>query len=339
MRCATAGINSRINLLILRIRKLSAHLMKIIFLGSAHFAVPSLEALIKSKHELVCVVTQPDKKKGRHLHVGETDIKSTAVAGKLKIFQPENINSKESVKFLNSLDADLFIIVAYGQILSQEVLDIPKIMPINIHASLLPRYRGAAPVNWAIINGDKKTGITIMYVTLKMDSGPVIMQQEIKIEDKDTAGSLEEKLSQCAPRLLMEALGIIDDRNYRLLEQDEDKVVYAPKLKKEIGLIDWNASAINIHNQIRGVVPWPGAFTSYRKKLLKIFQTQVLPIFPSHKPLPGEVIRADKHGIVVACSRGFLEIKELQLEAGKRMSAENFIIGHRLSEGEILGKK
>jgi methionyl-tRNA formyltransferase len=313
--------------------------MKIIFLGSAHFAVAALEALIKTEHAVVCVVTQPDKQKGRHLKLAATDVKNTAVAAGLKVFQPENINSKESVKFLKNLDADLFVIVAYGQILSQEILDIPKIMPLNIHASLLPRYRGAAPINWAIINGDKKTGITIMYVTLKMDSGPVIMQKEITIEDKDTAVSLEEKLSFCGSRLLMEVVSIIDKRSYRLVEQDEAKVVYAPKLKKEIGLIDWQASAVDIHNQIKGVIPWPGAFTSYRKKLLKIFQTQVLPVFPSHRPLPGEVIRADKHGIVVACARGFLEIKELQLEAGKRMSAENFIIGHKLTIGEILGKK
>ena len=313
--------------------------MKIIFFGSSHFGVLALEALIRSQHELVCVVTQPDKQKGRHLQLAATEVKNTAIAAGLRTFQPENINSKESVKFLTSLDADLFVIVAYGQLLSQGVLDLPKIMPINIHASLLPRYRGAAPINWAIINGDKKTGITIMYVTLKMDSGPVIMQKEIKIEDKDTAVSLEEKLSLCGSGLLMEALVIIDNRNYRLVEQDEDQVVYAPKMKKEMGLIDWNTSAVDIHNQIKGVISWPGAFTSYRKKSLKLFQAEVLPIFPSHKPLPGEVIRADKHGIVVACLRGFLEIKELQLEAGKRMSAQNFIIGHKLTVGEILGKK
>ncbi|MFH0918169.1 MAG: methionyl-tRNA formyltransferase [Candidatus Omnitrophota bacterium] len=313
--------------------------MKIVFLGSAHFAVVALKALIEAKHEVVCVVTQPDKKKGRHLQVSGTDVKSIAMAAKLKIFQPVNINSQESVKFLKGLEADLFIIVAYGQILSQEVLDIPKLMPVNIHASLLPRYRGAAPINWAIINGDKKTGVTIMYVVLKMDSGPVIMQQEIKIEDKDTASSLEEKLSLCGSELLMQTLVVIDQRDYRLVEQDEEQAVYAPKMKKETGLIDWNTSAVNIHNQIKGVIPWPGAFTSYRKKLLKIFRAQVLPIFPSHKPACGEVIRADKHGIVVACAKGFLEIKELQLEAGKRMSAQNFIIGHQLAVGEVLGRK
>ena len=310
--------------------------MKIVFFGSAHFAVPALQALIKSGHELVCVVTQPDKKRGRHLHISGTDIKSMAVSARLKTFQPEDIKSKESVEFLNKLDADLFVIVAYGQILSQEVLDIPKIMPVNIHASLLPRYRGAAPINWAIINADKKTGVSIMYVSRKMDSGPVILQKELKIEDSDTAITIEDKLHLLGADLLMDALKIIDERNYKLLEQDEDKVILAPKLKKEDGLIDWSAPASAIHNQVRGVLPWPGAFTFFRGKMLKIFQTEVLPIFPNHKPAPGEVVRADKHGIVVACGRGFLSLKELQLEAGKRMPAQSFIVGHKIKAGDVF---
>jgi methionyl-tRNA formyltransferase len=280
------------------------------------------------------VVTQPDKKKGRHLQLVGTDVKSTAVAAKLKTFQPENIKSKESVKFLKNLDADLFVIAAYGQIFSQEVLDIPKIMPINIHASLLPRYRGAAPINWAIINGDKKSGVTIMYVTLKMDSGPVILQKEIKIEDKDTSISLGEKLCQCSAALLLEALKSIDNRDYRLVEQDEDKVILAPKLQKQDGRINWNTPAVDIHNQVRGVLPWPGAFTNYRGKVLKIFQADVSPLFPNHKPAPGEVVRADKREIVVACARGFLAIKEMQLEGGRRMCASEFISGHKISVGE-----
>jgi len=312
--------------------------MKLVFFGSSHFAVVSLRALIKSKHEVACVVTQPDKQRGRHLHMAGTDVKSIALDAKLKIFQPENIKTKESVKFLKNIDADVFVIVAYGQIFSQEVLDIPKIMPINIHASLLPRYRGAAPINWAIINGEKKSGITIIYVTFKTDSGPIIMQEEIKIEDQDTSVSLEEKLRNCGANLLIEALISIDNRDYRLVDQEEEKVIYAPKLKKEIGLIDWSTPAVNIHNQVRGVLPWPGAFTSYRGKMLKIFHAEVFPIFPNHRPCPGEVVRADKHGIVVACGRGFLKCDELQLEGGKRMSAQNFIIGHKLAAGEILGE-
>jgi methionyl-tRNA formyltransferase len=211
-------------------------------------------------------------------------------------------------------------------------------MPVNIHASLLPRYRGAAPINWAIINADKKTGVSIMYVSRKMDAGPVILQKEISIEEADTALSLEAKLSDLGAGLLMDALKIIDGRGYRLLEQDEDKVILAPKLKKDDGLVDWGSPAIDIHNQVRGVLPWPGAFTSYRGKILKVFQTDVLTVFPNHKPVPGEVVRADKDGVVVACGRGFLRLKELQLEAGKRISGQNFIIGHKLKVGEVLGK-
>ncbi|MDO8488602.1 MAG: methionyl-tRNA formyltransferase [Candidatus Omnitrophota bacterium] len=313
--------------------------MKIIFFGSSHFAVTSLEALIKSKHEIACVVTQPDKQRGRHLHLSGTDIKSIALEAKLKIFQPENINAKESVKFLKSIDADVFVIIAYGQILSQDVLDIPKIMPINIHASLLPRYRGAAPINWAIINGEKKSGITVIFVSALMDAGPIIMQEEAKIEKEDTSVTLEEKLRICGAKLLIEALCSIDKRDYHLVEQREEDVIFAPKLKKEIGLIDWSNLAVNIHNQIRGVLPWPGAFTSYRGKILKLFQSEVSIIFPNHRPLPGEVVRADKSGIVIACGRGFLKVGQLQLEGGKIMSAQNFIIGHKLAVGEVLGKK
>lgn len=313
--------------------------MKIVFFGSAHFAVPALEVLIKSKQEVVCVVTQPDKQKGRHLRLSGTDVKSTATDSGLKIFQPENIKSKDSVKFLTNLKADLFVIVAYGQMFSQEVLGIPKIMPINIHASLLPRYRGAAPINWAIINGDKLSGVTIMSVTLKMDSGPIILQKEVKLQEIDTSLTLEEKLRSAGADLLLDALKIIENKSYRLIKQDEAKVIIAPKLKKEDGLIDWDVLAVDIYNLIRGLLPWPVAFTSYRGKMLKIFQADVLPFFLNHRSLPGEVVKADKHGVIVACAKGFLAIKELQLEAGKRMSAGSFIIGHKLTVGEILGKK
>jgi len=312
--------------------------MKIVFFGSSHFAVPALEALIKSKHEITCVVTQPDKQKGRHMALSATEIKKIAEKEGLRTFQPENIKSKESEKFLRNMQADIFVIVSYGQILSQEILDIPKLMPLNIHASLLPRYRGAAPINWAIINGDDKTGVTIMHVTAKMDCGPVLLQREIKIEGDDTFISLEEKLSILGAQLLIQSLELIEKKEYRLTEQDEEKAVYAPKMKKETGLIDWTWQAKDIYNQVRGVLPWPGAFTYYRKKLLKIFNVELQKMFANRVFKPGEVIRADKEGIVVACGKGFLKINELLPESGKKMSAQSFIIGHKLAPGEVLGK-
>ena len=313
--------------------------MDIIFFGSSKFAVPSLEALIKGRHKVVCTVTQPDKQKGRHLVFSATDVKNTASQAGLKVFQPENVNSKESIKFLREFNADVFVIVAYGQIFSRELLDLPKIMPLNIHASLLPRYRGAAPINWAIINGERKTGLTIFFVTPKMDAGPVMLKQETEIKESDTSETLEDRLSKQAPQLLNEALEKIDNRQYRLIEQDEDNVVLAPKLKKETGLIDWSNSAQDIRNQVRGLLPWPGAFTYLGAKILKIFKTETSIVFAGKKHHPGEIVKADKDGITIACGKGFLRIIELQLEAGRRMSAKDFITGHKIAPFTVLGKK
>jgi methionyl-tRNA formyltransferase len=311
--------------------------MKIIFFGSAHFAVPSLEALIKSGQEILCVVTQPDKKKGRHLHLAATDVKSTALKAKLKVFQPENIKSAESIKFLKSLNADIFVVVAYGQILSQEVLDIPKMLSINVHASLLPKYRGAAPINWSIINGDKACGITIMQVMKKLDSGAMILQKEIPLADEDTAISIEEELRCIGAQLLLESLVLIKAGNYKLMPQDESKMVMAPKLKKEDGLIDWNKPAVIIYNQIRGVMPWPGAFTHYKGKLLKVHKAKgVVQEACPGKHSSGEVVGISKEGVIVATAKDCLILEELQLEGGRRMPAREFVIGHKISLGEYF---
>jgi len=311
--------------------------MKIVFFGSAHFAVCSLEALIKSGEDLLCVVTQPDKKKGRHLHLAATDVKSTALKAKLKVFQPEEIKSPQSAKFLKSLKADIFVIVAYGQILSQEILDIPKMFSINIHASLLPKYRGAAPINRAIINGDKTCGVTIMQVAKKMDSGALILQKEIPLADEDTAISIEEELRCLGAQLLLEALRSIKSGNYKLTPQDESKVVMAPKLKKEDGLINWNRPALVIYNQIRGVMPWPGAFTHYKGKLLKVHRVKgVQQDTCPGEHCAGEVVGIYKEGIVVATAKDCLILEELQLEGGRRMSAREFVLGHKLSAGDIF---
>ena len=309
--------------------------MKIIFFGSAHFAVPALESLIKEKHKILCVVTQPDKKKGRYLHLGVTDIKALALEAGLRVFQPENINTPKSVEFLKSLNADLFVIVAYGQLLSQEVLDIPKVFPINIHASLLPKYRGAAPINWAIIKGEKVTGVTIMQVTKKMDSGPVILQKEINILDSDDAVSLELKLRDLGAGLLLRAVPLIKSKDYKLTSQDESKVTLAGKLKKSDGLIDWSKPAQEIINLIRGTVPWPSAFTHYKGKLLKIFKAKAVDSSQAGYS-DGEVLSAAKEGIGVATGQGTLLIQELQIEGKRRMNAEEFIAGHKIGTATIF---
>jgi methionyl-tRNA formyltransferase len=302
--------------------------MKIAFFGSSHFAVLALEALIKSREDIVSVVTQPDKKKGRHLHVGFTDIKAVALEAGLSVFQPQDINSSKSAAFLKNLNADLFVIVAYGQILSQEVLDIPKVLPVNIHASLLPKYRGAAPINWAIMRGEKVTGVTIMKVTRKMDSGPIIMQEEVVIADGDDAVSLEEKVRELGAKLLLESVAAIKNKKFRLDEQDERKVVLAPKLKKDDGRIDWARTAVEINNLVRGAMPWPGAFTHYKGKLFKVYRSKVT---RAQGNSPGEIAGISKEGIAVCTGKDSLLIQELQIEGKRRMSAREFVAGHRIS--------
>ena len=304
--------------------------MKITFLGSSHFAVPALEALIKDKHKISCVVTQPDKKKGRYLHLGVTDVKALALQAGLKVFQPENINSVSSVELLKGLNADLFVIVAYGQMLSQEVLDIPKVFPLNIHASLLPKYRGAAPINWAIIRGEKATGVTIMQVIRKVDSGAIIMQKEIAINENDDAILLESKLRDLGAELLLKSIHAIKNDDYKLISQDEKKVSFAPKLKKNDGLIDWGKPAIEIDNLIRGALPWPGAFTHYKGKLLKIYKARIV-TRQDTSPQFGQIVDISKEGIAVATGKEFLVIQELQVEGKRRMSVEEFIAGHKAS--------
>jgi len=309
--------------------------MKIVFFGSSHFAVSALQALIDKGEDIICVVTQPDKKKGRHLHLSKTDVKTVALESGLKVYQPQDINTKESKEFLTSLSSDLFVIVAYGQLLSQEILDIPKIMPINIHASLLPKYRGAAPINWAIINGDKTTGVTIMKVTKKMDSGPIILQKSVQVSDLDTFINLEDGLRSLGSELLLEAISLIKNKKFKLIPQDESKVSFAAKLKKRDGGIDWDKPAVKIYNLIHGTLPWPGAFTHYKGKLLKIFNASVITDL-KNEAKPGEVIQVSKSGLIIATGKDCLKINELQIEGKRKMNIEEFIAGHKIKVGEKL---
>lgn len=314
--------------------------MNIIFFGSSQFAVPALEALIESKHKVFCVVTQPDRKKGRGLHLSSTVVKNIALEEGLEIYQPERINTPEAVSFLKSLKPDLFIVIAYGQILSQEVLEIPKKFAMNIHAALLPQYRGAAPINWAIIKGEKTTGVTAMKMSKEMDAGDIIFQKKLDISSVDTAITLEEKLSRLAAELLLETLNSIEKDNLKMIPQDNSKVSFAPKLKKEDGLIDWRKTAQEIYNLIRGCLEWPGAFTYFHSRLLKIYKARVLPssslpVFAS----PGAVKQISREGIVVATGKDNLIIEELQPEGKRKMKVEEFIAGHKICVGEIFGKK
>lgn len=314
--------------------------MNIVFFGSSRFAVPSLMALKDSGHTISCVITQPDRKKGRGLHLEPTPVALAAKGIGLRIHQPPEINSAAEVKFLKNLNAELFVVVSYGQILSQEVLNLPKKFAINAHASILPKYRGAAPVNWAIINGEKTTGVAIIKMTEKMDAGPILFKREIAIEGNDNEITLSSKLSGLGALLLTEAISLIEKTSLLFIEQDNNKATFAPKLQKKDGLISWENSAREIHNLIRGCIQWPGAYTYYGNKLVKFFDAEALPsCLQTESWRPGEVVGVSSKGIDIACVQGMLRVKSLQEEGRRRMPAAEFIAGHKLNKGSFFGKK
>lgn len=309
--------------------------MKILFFASDRFALRSLDALAGSGQSIVAVITQPDRKKGRGLALSATAVKEGAQKLKLEVYQPEELSKKEAVNLLKGLSADLFVVIAYGQILPQEILDIPKVLALNIHASLLPKYRGAAPINWAIINGEEITGVSAIKMVKQMDAGPVLGQKKIKIAEEDDALTLEDKLSKIGAELLLEIIVDIEKGDYRLTPQQEKEATLAPKLKKDDGRIKWNKPAGDIHNLIRGVLGWPGAFTHYKGKILKIYKARARAIAGS-PGAPGEITQVSAQGLIVAASPGSLIIEELQLEGKRRMKAAEFIQGRKIMIGERL---
>ncbi|OIO32907.1 MAG: methionyl-tRNA formyltransferase [Candidatus Omnitrophica bacterium CG1_02_40_15] len=310
--------------------------MKIVFFGSSNFAVPILGELAKNEN-IVLVITQPDRQKGRSLKIAPTAVKLKAGELGIKIFQPVKVNSKESIEFLKKFNADLFIVVSFGQMLSKPVLSLPKLYCLNIHASLLPKYRGAAPINWAIANGEKETGVTIMRMNEKLDEGDVILKKILPVSEQDNAVTLSEKLSIKGANILLDAIRLIRDNEVKFIVQDHNKATYAPKLKKEDGLINWANSADEICNRIRAFAPWPGCFTHLDKKILKIYKA--IPVHLSDEPSgspdrwaksePGAILEINKNGILVKTGKGALKIEELQLEGSRRMTTKEFIVGHK----------
>ena len=294
--------------------------------------------MIEACYKISLVVTQPDRHKGRGLKLASTPIKDLAQQAGFKVFQPEDINSVDSVKALRELNPDLFVIIAYGQKLSQEVLGIARVMPINVHASILPKYRGAAPINWAIINGESQTGNTVMKVIPRMDAGPMIIQSQIDIDQNDDSITLEEKLSQDCGILLLKALSLIEQNNYSLIPQEEIGSSLAPKLSAQIAQINWNQPASRIHDLARGCLSWSAAFTKYKGKVFKIYKTQPdISLKFSPKALPGEIIAVSDQGLVVCTAKGGLIIQEFQLEAKKRVACKEFLCGNKIEVGEKLG--
>lgn len=308
--------------------------MKILFMGTPDFAVPSLVKLIESDDDVVGVFTQSDKPKGRGYKLQYPPIKEVAIKNHIDVFQPKSLKDDNIIDVLTKLSPDLIIVVAYGKILPKGILDFPKYGCINVHASLLPKYRGAAPIQWSVINGEKTTGVTTMYMAEGLDTGDILRKAEINISENETAGQLHDRLSELGAELLIETINDLKNNSLAPQKQDDDKSCYAPMLDQEMSIIDWGKEdSYEIHNLIRGLNPWPVAKTSLEGKKIKIYSSE---ISSNYDGQPGEIINLEP--LTIACRNNTaLIIHELQLEGKKRMSSRDFINGRRLKLGMILG--
>ena len=307
--------------------------MRVVFMGTPDFARTALEALIKAGHKIVLVVTQPDKPKGRSGKLQISDVKDCAIKNGIEVFQPEKIKEESSVSFLKSIDADIYVVAAFGQIISKEILDIPRYGCINIHASLLPKYRGAAPIQQAILDGEKVTGVTIQQMNTGVDTGDILLQREYAISDDETGGSLFDRLSILGADLVIEALDLIEKGKIIPRPQDESKATHCGKIKKDMGLIDWSWSAEKIERYIRGLNPWPSAYTYMDGRQLKIWKAYV----SDEKGECATVLKVDKKSITIGCGEGSVRVLEVQLEGTKRMEMSAFLLGNRILEGDRIG--
>lgn len=309
--------------------------MKIVYMGTPDFAVAPLEALIRAGHQVTAVVTQPDKQKGRGKEVQMTPVKECALKYNIPVFQPIKIKEKEAVDRLREYPADIFVIAAFGQLLSEEILEMPPLGCVNIHASLLPAYRGAAPIQWAILNGEKETGVTIMQMEKGLDTGDMLLKKAVPIEPKETGESLHDKLMEIGAELIVEALPLIETGEILPEKQEDSKSSYASRLNKGMGHIDWNKDAVELERLVRGLNSWPSAYTSYRGKALKIWEADV--IEGQSGKFPGEVTLVGKDFVDVACGKDALRIYSLQLEGKKRMMVKDFLLGYEINPGMMLG--
>lgn len=314
--------------------------MRVVFMGTPDFAVQTLVKCIEH-HEVIGVFTQPDKPKGRGKKLSPTPVKITAEKFGIPVYQPVKIRKTEWVDLIKDLNPDVIVVVAFGQILTQEILDVPKYGCVNVHASLLPKYRGAAPINWAIANGEKITGITTMQMDAGIDTGDMLLKSCIEIKDDMNAGELHDQLAAIGADLLVDTLKALEKGELVPVKQNSEESSYASMLNKDLSLIDWTLSAQVISNRIRGFNPWPVAHTKYKNEILKIFRAKPIeltqPEFSNCKT--GTVLLNDKSGILVMTGNGVLLIEELQLGSLKKMSAHAFSLGHDIEIGTILGEK
>lgn len=302
--------------------------MKVIYMGTPDFAVPCLERLVKENFDVVCVVTQPDKPKGRKQELAPSDVKVKALELGLEVYQPTTLKSQESYDYLSKFEPDYIIVAAYGKILPKNILELPKYACINVHGSLLPKYRGAAPIQRSVLAGDKVTGITTMLMNEGLDTGDMLLKSEYQIDINATAGEVFDALAQSAPDLLMKTIDLYTNGKIVPEKQNEADSTYAAMLSKDEAVIDWNKTALEIHNLIRGMSPWPVAYTYLDGKKLKIYSSCLT---DEKTGLDAGKVKEDKDSILVACGDGMLlSLTSVQLEGSKRMDAKSFLLGHKL---------
>ena len=312
--------------------------MKVVYMGTPDFAVLPLRKIYEAGHQVIGVYTQPDRQKGRGKKFLPSDVKVEAEKLELDIYQPEKLRDEESVRVLKELNPDIIVVAAYGQILSEEVLNIPKYGCINIHASLLPKYRGASPIEASILNGDEKTGVTIMYMEKGLDTGDIISQAEVEIGLHNTE-TLTTALSEIGADLVVKTMKDIEDGTASRVKQNDEESSYAGKLEKSMGEVDWSQPAEKIERLIRGLYPWPCAYTSFGEKSLKLLGAEIAPEYSDITDMQGKVIEAGRKKLIVGTGKGALSIKKLQPEGKKPMDIVAFLNGYSIDAGDMLGSK
>ena len=315
--------------------------IRVVFMGTPEFAVPPLKTLMEAGFDILAVVTQPDRPRGRGRRLMPSPVKEVALSAGLTVLQPEKASDPGFIKEIQGLGPDFLVVAAYGQILKKALLNTPRLMPVNVHASYLPRLRGAAPIQRAILSGDATTGITIMQMDEGMDTGPILLAEEIRIGDEETFGSLHDRLSNLGARLLIEALTGVLKGNIHPVPQPETGITYAPPIKKEELEIKWNAPSIQIHRKIRAFDPTPGAYTYIEGNRVRLFTPMIIRDMsePPSNIRPGTLLKVEKGEIVVATGDGAIAIGEIQWPGKKRMSVDAFLRGHSLPEGLLFGSK
>ncbi|MDO4268683.1 MAG: methionyl-tRNA formyltransferase [Eubacteriales bacterium] len=312
--------------------------MRIIFMGTPDFSVPTLESLIQSRHQVIAAVTQPDKPKGRGKEIQMTPVKETALKHHIPVYQPARARDPEFVEEMRALKPDVMVVIAFGQILSKELLEVPRYGCVNLHASLLPKYRGAAPIQWAVINGDEETGVTSMMMDVEMDTGDMLEKVTVKLDPEETGGSLFDRLSLLGGDLILSTLDKLEAGTVVPEKQDHEKATYVKKISKSMGDIDWTMDAAAIERLVRGLNPWPSAYTRLNGKLLKIWKAGVLddPAPQPEAAACGQIVKASGGQLLVRTGGGILSLLEVQLEGKKRMDAAAFLRGFPVETGTVL---